>query len=719
VNGHSSGSGTARAGVSLPAVPPQGVPADASPYLNRELSMLDFQERVLALAEDPATPLLERAKFLAISSTNIDEFFQVRVAVLRDRVAAGLHTTTPDGQSPRQQLHAIAHRVRALVDRQARCYAELLVPELARAGIAIEPWSSLGAADRAHMAEVFEDVFPVLTPLAVDPGHPFPYISSLSLNLGLIVCDPHTGTRRFARVKVPPLLPRFSILPDGRRFVALEEVIGAHLDRLFPGMDVECQYRFRVTRSADLTLEEDEADDLLAAVEMELRRRRFGRAVRLEIEPATAGEVRALLVRELELDEDDQVFAVPAPLDLGGLWSVWELDRPELKDEPWTPATQVGLADADDEPADIFATLRRGDVLVHHPYDSFTTSVEAFLHQAADDPKVLAIKQTLYRTSGHSPIVESLIRAAEQGKQVATLVELKAQFDEQANIAWARKLEQAGAHVVYGLVGFKTHSKTALVVRQDDDGIRRYCHVGTGNYNSKTARMYEDIGLLSCDPDLGAELTELFNYLTGYSRQTGFDKLVVAPSDLRDHVIALIDEQAGGPEPGRIVMKMNGLVDQPVIDALYKASGAGVPVDLVVRSVCCLRPGVPGLSDNIRVRSIVGRYLEHSRLFAFGDGRRRPVRYLIGSADMMPRNLDRRVEVLVPVEAPELRARLQEVLEVCLADDVLAWCLGPDGAWTKVPTSAGVSTHAHLAARAAERDRLRRGATGPVPAVSA
>ncbi|MEO6121378.1 MAG: RNA degradosome polyphosphate kinase [Acidimicrobiales bacterium] len=691
---------------------------DLAPYLNRELSLLDFQERVLSLAEDPDTPLLERAKFLAIFSTNIDEFFQVRVAVLRDRVAAGLRTNTPDGLSPREQLYAIAHRVRLLVERQSRCFADQVVPELAAAAISLTSWTSLDHDDRAHVTAIFDDMFPVLTPLAVDPGHPFPYISSLSLNLGIIVSDPVTAMRRFARVKVPPVLPRFVFLPDGKRFVPLEQVIAAHLDRLFPGMEIESHHHFRVTRSADLTLEEDEADDLLAAVEMELRRRRFGRAVRLEIDPAMSVEMRTMLAREMELDDDDGVFAVPGPLDLGGLWSVWELARPELKDDPWVSATQSGLADADDEPADIFATMRQRDILVHHPYDSFRTSVEAFIQQAAADPRVLAIKQTLYRTSGHSPIVEALIGAAEQGKQVAALVELKAQFDEQANIAWARKLEQAGAHVVYGLVGFKTHSKTALVVRQDDDGIRRYCHVGTGNYNSRTARVYEDIGLLSCDPALGAELSELFNYLTGFSRQTGYEKLLVAPTDLRDHVIAMIEQEAADPDPGRIVMKLNGLVDQAVIDALYKASSAGVPIDLIVRSVCCLRPGVPGLSENIRVRSILGRYLEHSRILAFGNGRARPVQYLIGSADMMPRNLDRRIEVLVPVEAPTLQARLQEVLDICLADDVQSWALRPDGSWAKVATTAGVSTHARLQQLAIERDRLRRGVTGQMTAVN-
>ena len=687
-----------------------------SPYLNREVSLLNFQERVLSLAEDETTPLLERAKFLAIFSTNLDEFFQVRVAVLSDRVAAGLATTTADGMAPVEQLQLISRLVRELIERQSRCWREMVIPALTDAGIRLCDWPSLSDEDHAYLARVFEDIFPVLTPLAVDPGHPFPYISSLSLNLAIIVRDPVTDVRRFARVKIPPLLPRFMVLPDGKRFVPLEQIIAAHLERMFPGMAIECHFAFRVTRSADLSLEEEEADDLLAAVEMELRRRRFGKAVRLEVEAGISPEVCNLLMRELDVDRDE-VYPLETTLDLGGLWALRSLDRPELKDDPWTPVTQAGLTDVDDEPLDIFATLRERDILVQHPYDSFATSVEAFIQQAAADPRVLAIKQTLYRTSGDSPIVEALIRAAERGKQVSALVELKARFDEHTNIAWAKALEDAGVHVVYGLVGFKTHSKAALVVRQDDGGIRRYCHVGTGNYNSSTARMYEDVGLLSSRQDLGADLTELFNYLTGYSRQVHYRKLYLAPTELRERIIGLIDQEAADSSGGRIVMKMNGLVDAAVIDALYKASAAGVSIELIVRSLCCLRPGVAGLSENIRVRSIVGRYLEHSRIMAFGTGESRPVRYLIGSADMMPRNLDRRIEVVVPVEAPELQARLREILEINLADDTLAWQLGSDGAWTKVPTVDGVSTHARLQEIALGRDRHRRFASGAVPVI--
>jgi polyphosphate kinase len=560
--------------------------------------------------------------------------------------------------------------------------------------------------DREHLVNVFEErIFPVLTPLAVDPGHPFPYISNLSLNLALIVSDPISGERRFARVKVPPLLPRFIVMPDGERFVPLEQVIAAHLDVLFPGMEVECQYPFRVIRNADLTLEEEEADDLLAAVEMELRRRRFGKAVRLEIDHATSEEVEELLMRELELDPDD-VYRVRGPLDLGGLWSVYELDRPELKDDSWAAITQPALARTDDTAADLFSVLRERDVLVHHPYDSFTTSVEAFIKLAAADPHVLTIKLTLYRTSGDSPIIKALIRAAERGKQVVALVELKARFDEQANIAWARALEEVGVHVVYGLVGLKTHSKTCLVVRQEEDGIRRYWHVGTGNYNPKTARMYEDVGLLSSAPEVGADLTDLFNFLTGYSRRTRYRKLLVAPASLRERIVGLIDEQAH--DGGRIVLKMNNLVDETVIDALYRASQAGAEVDLVVRGICCLRPGVPGLSERIRVRSLVGRYLEHSRIFAFGDPEAGPVRYFIGSADMMPRNLDGRVEVLVPIEDPELQGRLREILDVNLADRTQSWTLDPDGVWHKLPAGDGVGAHRRLQQLALERGARRQ-----------
>ena len=687
-----------------PAPPPDvGVEV---PYLNRELSLLDFQERVLSLAEDTDMPLLERAKFLAIFSSNIDEFFQVRVAGLKDQVAAGLGSAGADGMTPAETLAAIRERLTGLVARQSRVYLDGVVPALAEADVRICDWDALEPGDAKHLEAVFDDIFPVLTPLAVDPGHPFPYISNLSLNLAVIVRDPVTSERRFARVKVPPLLPRFVGLPDSRRFVPLEQVIAAHLHRLFAGMEIECHYPFRVTRNTDLTLQEEgeEADDLLAAVEMELRQRRFGQAVRLEVDSRMSDEARDLLERELEVEAGD-VYVVDGPLGLSGLWALHELDRTDLKDEPWQPVTPPGLVTDADDHVDVFALMRERDVLVHHPYDSFRTTVEAFIRQAARDPKVLAIKQTLYRTSGDSPIVKALIRAAEQGKQVSALVELKARFDEQANIAWARALEEAGVHVVYGLVGFKTHSKTALVVRQEDDGIRRYCHVGTGNYNPKTARMYEDLGLLSADPDLGADLTDLFNFLTGYSRQQQYRKLLLAPTQLRARMIELIDREASGDAPGRIVMKMNSLVDKAVIDALYRASAAGTSIDLIVRSMCSLRPGVRGLSDNIRVRSIVGRYLEHSRIFAFGDGDRGAVRYLIGSADMMQRNLDRRIEVVVPVEAPDLQDRLREILEVDLADDVLAWELNGDGCWSKVATIEGVASQSRLQELALERQR--------------
>ena len=683
---------------------PAGSAAPDQPrYLNRDLSWLEFNARVLSLAQDERIPLLERAKFLAIFSQNLDEFFQIRVAGLKDRAAAGVGATSPDDLSPEEQLGRIRHRVEELAALQDEVFLDQVAPALADNAIRLSDWESLDDDDREHLVEVFDDqIFPVLTPLAVDPGHPFPYISNLSLNLAVLVSDPHSEERRFARVKVPPVLPRFVVMPDGERFVPLEQVIAAHLDRLFPGMVIESHHPFRVLRNADLTLEEDEADDLLAALEMELRRRRFGKAVRLEIAPTMSDDVRDVLVQELEVGPDD-VYVLRSPLDLSGLWAVHELDRPELKDEPWPPVTQPRLAPSEDGAVDLFSVLRDGDVLVHHPYDSFTTSVEAFIKQAAADPGVLAIKQTLYRTSGDSPIIKALIRAAERGKQVAALVELKARFDEQANIAWARALEEAGVHVVYGLLGLKTHSKTALVVRQEEDGIRRYCHVGTGNYNPKTARVYEDLGLLSADPDLGSDLTNMFNFLTGYSRRMSYRKLLMAPDSLRERILELIGEQAEAGEQGRVVMKMNSLVDKPVIDALYEASAAGVAIDLIVRGICCLNPGVPGVSENIRVRSIVGRYLEHSRIYAFGDGAHRPVRYFIGSADLMPRNFDLRVEAVIPVESEELCGRLQEILDLALADDLHAWKLDPECRWSKVPTSEGVGLHESLRARALER----------------
>ena len=678
-------------------------------FLNRELSWLDFNARVLALAEDESLPLLERVKFLAIFAENLDEFFQVRVAGLKDQMAAGLGAAPrADGDSPADQLQAIRSQTETLVDGQVRVFLKSLTPALSEHGIVFSEWDALDDEDREYLVDVFEkSIYPVLTPLAVDPGHPFPYISNLSLNLAVIVRDPTSGERRFARVKVPPLLSRFVVMPDGERFVPLEQVIAAHLHLLFPGMNIESFAAFRVTRNADLSLEEEEADDLLVAVEMELRRRRFGRAVRLEVDVSTTPEVTELLLRELDLGPDD-LYKVEGPLGLGGLWAVYELPRPEIKEEAWVPVTQPRLSVTDDDGStNIFSVIREGEVLVHHPYDSFATSVEDLIERAAVDPQVLAIKQTLYRTSGDSPIVRALIQAAELGKQVVALVELKARFDEQANIEWAKALERAGVHVVYGLVGLKTHTKTALVVREEDGIVRRYCHVGTGNYNSKTARLYEDIGLLSCDPDLGEDLTELFNYLTGYSRKVDYNKLLVAPLKLREEILRLIGEQTSAD--GRIVMKMNNLVDQEVIDALYAASQAGAEIDLIVRSVCCLRPGVPGLSETITVRSIVGRYLEHSRIYGFGKRRNR--KYYIGSADLMPRNLDRRVEALAPVTDEELIDRLQGILDINREDDTLAWELEPDGVWTKVPTVEGINTQRRLQELALERTRRRRDTT--------
>jgi polyphosphate kinase len=674
-------------------------------FSNRELSWLEFSSRLLDLAQDRTVPLLERVKFLAIFSEGLDEFFEVRVAGLKDRVDAGLHGRSADGMRPNETLRAIAIRVRELVERQSRIFIREIAPALADAGVRLSDWSALDDEDREYLVEVFErQIFPVLTPLSVDPGHPFPYISNLSLNLILRVGDPVTGEERVARVKVPPLLPRFVVMPDGERFVPLEQVIAAHLGRLFGNMVIGEHYAFRVARNADLALEEDEADDLLAAVEMELRRRRFGRAVRLETSSDMAADMRDMLLRELDLGPDD-LFETEAPLDLGGLWRVYELDRPDLQEEPWAPMTPPVLANVGSEPADLFAVLRERDVLVHHPYDSFTTSVEAFIAQAALDPDVLAIKQTLYRTSGDSPIVASLIQAAEAGKQVAAVVELKARFDEQANILWARALEEAGVHVVYGLVGLKTHSKAALVVRREEDGIRQYCHVGTGNYNPRTARLYEDMGLLSADSDLGTDVGNLFNFLTGYSRAVHYRKLVVSPLSIRTRIVELIEQEAELGTEGRITVKVNGLTDPAVIDTLYRASGAGVPIDLIVRGLCCLRPGVPGLSETIRVRSIVGRFLEHSRIYRFG-GTAHPLTLLMGSADLMERNLDRRIELLFPVTDGELQARLLEVLELDLADDTNSWVLGPDSKWSRVPTTAGVSVQSCLQELA--RDRVRR-----------
>jgi len=685
-------------------------------FTNREQSRLDFGARLLDLAEDVSLPLLERAKFMAIFSELLDEFYQVRVAALEDQVAAGVRTRSVDGLRPGEQLTMIRTLVEELVQRQDRIFLDEIVPELAHAGVVLSGWASLDDDDRAHLVDVFQrQIFPVLTPLAVDPGHPFPYISNLSLNLVVEVQDPSTGERRIARVKVPPVLPRFVVMPDGERFVPLEQVIAAHLDTLFPGMSVGEHYAFRVTRNADLALEEDEADDLLVAIEMELRRRRFGRALRLEVGADMSEDLVELLATELDVSPDG-VFRVAAPLDLSGLWGVYALDRPDLHIETWTPMTPALMATAAHEPTEFFALLREHDVLVHHPYDSFATSVEAFIAQAAEDPAVLGIKQTLYRTGGDSPIVASLIRAAGNGKQVAAIVELKARFDEEANIGWARALEEAGVHVVYGIVGLKTHSKTALVLRREEDGVRHYCHVGTGNYNSKTARIYEDIGLLTSAEDIGSDVGELFNYLTGFSRHADYRQILVSPVTVRKRILAMIEEQTqAGPE-GRIVLKLNGLTDAEMIDALYRASGAGVPIDLSVRGLCRLRPGIPELSENISVRSLVGSFLEHSRIYRFGGapkdmeaGPGLPLQLYIGSADLMGRNLDRRVEVLIPVRHPELQARLFEVLDLVFADETNTWVLGPDRHWRRVPNVHGISAQARLKELAIERARRRIG----------
>ena len=675
---------------------PEPTPALAPPasrYINRELSRLDFDERVLAMAEDPRLPLLERVRFLAIFSQNVDDFFQVRVAGLKEQVLAAISVASPDGLSPVEQLKAIRSRVESLVDRQVGLYKREIVPALAQNGIAIVRADEVSKRELAQLHTVFrEQIFPVLTPLAVDPGHPFPYISHLSLNLAVRVRDPQRPRQpRFARVKVPPVLPRFIPLVDGERYVPLEDVIAVHLPALFPGMEIVAHHPFRVTRDGDLDDVDSDAEDLLAAIQTELRRRRrHARVVRLEVDPGMSAEVLHLLMRELELQPSD-VYQLDGLLDMGSLSVLTQLDRPDLKQETWTPTTQPRLRGIGAEAPDLFAVLRSGDVLAHHPYDSFATSVEALIDQAASDPDVLAIKQTLYRTSGPaSPIVRALIRAAERSsKQVVALVEIKARGDEQANIGWARALEEANVHVVYGLLGLKTHAKVTLVVRREGGHIQHYLHVGTGNYNPNTARGYEDVSLLSADSDLGADVTELFNLLTGYSRQSRYRKLLVAPTNLRAGITQLIEREA--VVGGRIIIKVNNLIDQEIIDALYAASQSGAQVDLLVRSMCSLRPGVPGLSERIRVRSIVGQFLEHSRIFMFGNGGR--PEYYLGSSDLMPRNLDRRVEAVVPVSDSRLRHRLQQILDISIADDVLAWELGPDGAWRKVPTVVGLNSH--------------------------
>jgi polyphosphate kinase len=693
--------------------------ADPWLFLNREISWLQFNDRVLSLAADPETPLLERLRFLSIFATNLDEFFMVRVSGLREQVEAGVATRGSDGWTPTETLEAIGKYIGPAIEAQTRCFLEEVLPALEEAGIHLADVADLQRQDRDYVREYFQDqVFPVLTPLAVDPGHPFPYLSNLSLSLAVTVRDPASHRPLFARVKVPDILPRFVPLADGSTFVSLEQVMTAHLDQLFPGMVVVEAHPFRVTRDADIELAEDEADDLLIAVEQELRRRRFGAVVRLEVAATMPEHVIRLLQRELDVD-DDAVVTVEGPLNLGDLSGLADaIDRPELAEPPWVGTTQPRLSGSGREAVNVFDAIREGDLLVHHPYDAFSTSVERFLAQAADDPDVLAIKQTLYRTDGDSPIVNALISAAEQGKQVAVLVELKARFDEASNISWARALEQAGCHVTYGLVGLKTHAKTALVVRREQGRIRRYCHIGTGNYNARTARLYTDLGLLTCDEALASDLTDLFNSLTGYARGTRYRRLLVAPGGLRERVIELIDGVANrhGPRrPGRIVMQMNSLVDAACIRALYAASQAGVEIDLIVRGICRLRPGVPGVSETVRVRSIVGRFLEHPRLWLFQNGRQRT--YYIGSADLMPRNLDHRVEAVTPVDDPDLVDRLQEIFDVMLADNVQAWELGLEGTWQRLQPAEGerpVATHRLLRELALRRGvEARVGGKGP------
>jgi polyphosphate kinase len=672
-------------------------------FTNRELSRLEFGDRLLDLADDRTLALLERCKFIAIFSDMIDEFFQVRVVSLEDKVAAGVGTPSVDGLRPRQQLHAIRERVLGLFDRQDRLVLDHLLPELRRSGVDIVPYAQVTEPERKELRDYFEEsVFPILTPLSVDPGHPFPMISNLSLNIVVDVRDEESGTQRIARVKVPPSLDRFTAMGDGDRFCLLEELIVAHLDRLFPGMVVGRADIFRVTRNADLALEEDEADDLMVALELELRRRRFGQALRLEIQRAMAPEVRAMLIDQLEIDES-KVYVSDAPLGLSDLWAIHSLDRPEIKSESWTPVTPPRLA-GDEGVNDIFAAIREADLLVHHPYESYSDSVEALLTQAADDPHVAAIKQTLYRTSGDSPVVKSLIRAAELGKQVAALVEIKARFDEAANISWAKALEDAGVHVVYGVVGLKTHSKTTLVVRHEGDLTRRYVHIGTGNYNDRTARTYEDFGLFTCDDDIARDVGDLFNFLTGFARQGAYRKLVVSPLNTRLVITDLIDREAEKGPLGRIDLKVNGLTDPVVIDALYRASQSGVPIRLAVRTLCCLRPGIRGLSENISVKSVVGEFLEHSRLFVFGSDPASST-VLMGSADLMERNLDRRVEVLVPVEDPACREELFECLEFTFMDDMFSWSLGTDRRWRRLSPINGQSVQAELKSRTLSRSR--------------
>jgi polyphosphate kinase len=669
-----------------PSANPDQLPIDR--YFDRELSWLAFNQRVLELAEDPTIPVLERAHFLAIFASNLDEFFMVRVAGLKRRILTGLAVPNVLGTAPLDVLTDIAQTAHTLQERHALAYQELVKPALSEAGIRIAAWNDLADDEQERLTQYFSDqIFPVLMPLAVDPAHPFPYISGLSLNLAIRVRNTKTGTEEFARLKIPQVLPRFvavdkSVNHTTMSFITLEDLIAQHLGDVFPGMDVIEHHAFRVTRNEDVEIDEDETESLIQVLERGLSRRRFGPPIRLEIDESMDSVTLDLLIRELDIT-DQEVYRLTEPLNLAGLFEIAGLKRPDLHFSPHVPTTNARIAAKEaGEEVSIFKAIRRGDILLHHPYESFSTSVQTFLEQAAVDPKVLAIKQTLYRTSGDSPIVAALIKAAESGKQVLALVEVKARFDEEANISWARKLEKAGVHVVYGLVGLKTHCKLALVIRREDGELRHYSHVGTGNYNPKTSRMYEDLGLLTADRAVGRDLTRLFNELSGYAIEKKFKRLLVAPRYLRTGLIDAIENESINAQQGRpaaIRIKINSMVDEEVIDALYRASNAGVPVDVWVRGICALRPGVAGFSENIRVRSVLGRYLEHSRVFMFANNDE-PIAY-IGSADMMHRNLDRRVEALVQLSRPEHIDYLNGLFALGMSDQASTWHLDADGAW--------------------------------------
>ena len=660
--------------------------------VDRELSWLAFNERVLELAEDTNNPLLERARFLSIFSSNLDDFFMIRVATLKRKLETGVTKVNTAGYSPTQLMTELSKKTQELIDRQSKCFHESIFPQLTNANIGIVKWEDLSPVEREVVDATFKSkIFPVLTPLAVDPSHPFPYISGLSLNLAVVVKNPESESELFARIKIPSNLPRFveTAKGDERRFIPLEQVITAHIGDLFPGMEILYYFTFRLTRNADLELEEEESEDLLATMEQELLRRKFGPPVRLEVDKEIEHELLQTLMDELEVKEED-IIRYPEPLDLTGLNQIADIDRPDLKFPAFRSQVAWDLRDVDpDSVEEFFDAIRRREVMLHHPYESFTSSVVRFLESAARDPKVLAIKQTLYRTSGDSPIVEALIEAAESGKQVLAVIEIRARFDEQANVRWARKLEDAGVHVVYGLVGFKTHAKLSLVVREEASGIRRYVHIGTGNYNPKTARLYEDFGILSSDPILGEDVNKLFNQLSGFAPQTSFERLLVAPRTLRSGLLAKIQNEIDNKKAGQpagIRMKLNSIMDEEFIELLYLASNAGVKIELVVRGICALRPGVPGLSENITVRSILGRFLEHSRIFYFVNGGDEEV--WIGSADLMHRNLDRRVESMVRIEQTDHKRMLFRALDSYLAPATVRWEMESNGDWKRITKSA-------------------------------